>query len=176
MDRRSVLKGLAIAGVGLAALSGSATAQKKKKKEGGINPGQIVGHWSLVANENVKEDGSRTQAFGSNPSGVAIFAANKRFSVSIVNPDLPKFASNNRDTGSDDENKSVVRGSLTYFGTYSLAADGTLSFEIEGSSFPNWTHVNQTRMVTVLTATDLKWTNPVASIGGIAQVSWKRAK
>jgi Lipocalin-like domain len=176
MDRRSVLKGLAIAGVGLAALPGSATAQKKKKKEGQINPRQIVGQWSLVSNENVKADGTRTQIFGANPSGVAIFAPNKRFSVSLVNPNLPKFASNNRDTGSEDENKSVVRGSLTYFGTYSLAPDGTLSIEIEGSSFPNWNHVNQTRMVTALTATELKWTNPVASIGGTAEVAWKRVK
>src|ERR1700739_1588458 len=107
MDRRSVLKGLAIAGVGLAALSGSATAQKKKKKEGQINPRQIVGQWSLVSNENVKADGTRTPIFGANPSGVAIVAPNKRFYVSLRNPNLPKFASNNRDTGSEDENKSV---------------------------------------------------------------------
>src|SRR5262249_52921942 len=36
-----------------------------------------------------------------------------------VRSDLPKFASNNRDMGTPEENKAVVQGSITYFGTYS---------------------------------------------------------
>jgi len=50
MDRRSILKGFAMAGVGLAMLSGGAEAQKKRKKkeENGVNPKLISGHWSLV--------------------------------------------------------------------------------------------------------------------------------
>jgi len=175
MDRRCILKGFATAGVGLAMLSGGAEAQRKRKnkEEGGINPKLITGHWSLVSAETVRSDGSHGQPFGPNPAGVAVFAPNRRFSISVVNPDMPKFASNNQDTGTDEENKAVARGSITYFGTYRLARDGTLSLEIEGSSFPNWNKVDQMRMVTSLTANELKWTAS-GDRGGTAELVWKK--
>ena len=175
MDRRSILKGFAMAGVGLAMLSGGAEAQRKgkKKEEGGVNPKLITGHWSLVSAETVRADGTHAQPFGPNPAGVAVFAPNRRFSISVVNPDMPKFASNNQDAGTDDENRAVARGSITYFGTYRLASDGTLSLEIEGSSFPNWNKVDQMRMVTSLTANELKWT-ATGDRGGTAELAWKK--
>jgi hypothetical protein len=174
MDRRSILKGFAMAGVGLAMLSGGAEAQKKRKKDANqLNPKLISGHWSLVSAETVRADGTRAQPFGPNPTGVAVFAPNHRFSVSVVNPDLPKFASNNQDAGSDEENKAVARGSITYFGTYRLDRDGTLSLEIEGSSFPNWNKVDQMRMITALTANELKWT-ATGGAGATAELVWKK--
>jgi hypothetical protein len=175
MDRRSILKGFAMAGVGLAMLSGGAEAQRKrnKKEASALNPKLISGHWSLVSAETVRPDGTHAQPFGSNPAGVAVFAPNGRFSVSVVNPDMPKFASNNQDTGTDEENKAVARGSITYFGTYRLARDGILSLGIEGSSFPNWSKVDQMRMVTSLTANELKWT-ATGDRGGTAELVWKK--
>src|SRR5580704_16342519 len=107
MGRRSILSILAVAALGLAVLAGGAAAQGKK-----VKPKQLVGHWSLVSVDNVHADGSRVQAFGPNPKGSAVFEPNHRFSVALVNSDLPKFASNNRDTGSMDENKAVVQGSI----------------------------------------------------------------
>jgi len=179
MDRRSVLQGFAMGAVSLAMASGGAQAQrgKKKEKQGNqLNPKQIAGHWSLVSIDSLKADGSRAPAFGSNPSGVAIFEPNKRFSVSVVNPDVPKFAGNDRMGGTDAENKAAMQGSFFYFGTYQLARDGTLSLEVEGSSFPNWNRVAQKRMVTSLTPTELKWTTPTGSTGGADEVAWKRNK
>jgi Lipocalin-like domain len=171
MDRRSILNIFAMAALGVALLAGNAMSQGKK-----VNTKQLIGHWMLVSVDNVRPDGSRVQGFGPNPKGVAVFEPNGRFSVSLVNPDLPKFTSNNRDTGNADENKAVVQGSIFYFGTYSIGADGTLALEIEGSSFPNWIHVNQKRMITSLTASEVKWTNPAASVGGTAELAWKRVK
>ena len=43
------------------------------------------------------------------------------FSVIITRFDLPKFASNNRETGTAEENKAIVQGSLACFGTYSVS-------------------------------------------------------
>jgi hypothetical protein len=174
MDRRSILQAFAMGAVSLAMLTGGAQAQRKKKEANRLSPRQLAGHWSLVSADIVREDGTRTQPFGPNPTGVAIFEPNRRFSVSLVNPDLPKFASNSQDAGSDEENKAVVRGSIAYFGTYQLAPDGTLSLEIEGSSFPNWNRVAQKRMVTSLTASEVKWTAPAGPNGGIAELVWKR--
>ena len=44
--------------------------------------------------------------------------ANGRFSITVVRSDLPKFASNNRMSGTRDENTAIVQGGITYFGTY----------------------------------------------------------
>ncbi len=171
MGRGSIVSFFAMAALGLALLAGSAAAQGKK-----INTKQLIGHWTLVSVDNVRPDGSRVQGFGPNPKGVAVFEPNHRFSISLVNSDLPKFTSNNRDTGTVDENKAVVQGSIFYFGTYSVGADGTVALEIEGSSFPNWIHVNQKRIITSLTASEVKWTNPAASVGGTAELAWRRVK
>ena len=41
---------------------------------------------------------------------------------------LPRFASANRMSGTAEENKAVVRGSIAYFGTYAIdEAKGTIS-------------------------------------------------
>src|SRR5436190_22933846 len=106
MNRRNVLSVVAVAGFGIVLFAGNAMSQGKK-----INTKQLVGHWTLVSVDNVRADGTRVQAFGSNPRGVAIFEPNHRFSISLVNPDLPKFTSNSRDTGTAEENKAVVQGS-----------------------------------------------------------------
>jgi Lipocalin-like domain len=83
-----------------------------------------------------------------------------------VNSDLPKFASDNCDKGTADENKAVVVGSLFYFGTYSVSADGTLATHIEASSFPNSMGTDKKRIITALSATAVTWINPAASAGG----------
>jgi hypothetical protein len=154
--------------LGLAPLSDPAIAQQTTK----INKAQLIGSWTLVSNTATRPGGT----FGPN-DGVAIFEANGRFSLQLVRSDLPKFASNNRDTGTPDENKAVVQGSITYFGTYSVnEADGTMMFHIERCSFPNWNGTDQKRLIVSLTAEELKYTNPAASVGGTAELAWKRVK
>ncbi len=59
------------------------------------------------------------------------------FLYSWCAPTSPNSRSNNRDMGTPEENKAVVQGSITYFGTYSVdEADGTLTLHIERCSFP----------------------------------------
>ena len=160
---------LALLCLGVALPAGDAVAQQPAK----INKAQLVGTWMLVSNTG-SNPGVRT--FSAN-DGVAIFEANGRFSVQLVRSDLPKFTSNNRDTGTADENKTIVQGSITYFGTYSVTeADSTVTLHVERSSFPNWNATDQKRVVTLLTAQELKYTNPAASVGGGAELVWKRVK
>jgi hypothetical protein len=90
---------------------------------------------------------------------------------------VPKFASNNRNTGTADEIKAAAQGNIAYFGTYSVnEADGTLTFHITRCSYPNWKGTDQPRLITSLTAQELKYTNPSASVGGTAELVWKRVK
>ena len=168
MNRRSVL-GTAVTVLASYLLGDAADAATKAK----VSKKQLIGNWILVSNTNTA---AISRPFGAN-DGYATFAADGRFSITLLRSDLPKFASNNRDTGTADENKAIVQGTNAYFGTYSLnEADGTLTLHIERASFPNWDGTDQQRLITSLTATELKYTNPAASVGGTAELGWKRVK
>jgi hypothetical protein len=138
---------------------------------------QLVGSWTTVAIDNVLEDGSRVQSYGANPDGMLMLDADGQFSLILIRSNLPKFASNNRDRGTAEENQAVMQGSLANYGTYSVnEADRILVLRIEGSSFPNWKGTEQRRLISSVSQTELKWRNPVASNGGTAQIVLQRTK
>ena len=134
----------------------------------------LVGTWTLVSTDTVRADGSRTPTFGDNPKGIIVFTSDGHFIYLYSRGDLPKFASNNRSTGSPEENKAVVQGSIATFGTYSVAGSD-LMIKIEHSTFPNWLGATQPRTITV-TGDEMKWSNPAGSGGGVVELILKRAK
>ena len=71
---------------------------------------QLIGHWTVVSVKN-EQDGKTTEPFGPNPKGLFIFDRSGRYAFLMFRSDLPKFASNNRDKGTPEENKAVVVGS-----------------------------------------------------------------
>ena len=148
---------------------GDALGQQKTLKE------QVVGTWTYVSVDTVRPDGSREQMYGPNPKGLVIFDSTGRYALVNARADLAKFASNNRTQGTAEENKAVVQGSIAHFGRYTVnEADRTITFYIEGSTFPNWSGIEQKRPFTV-SGDELKWTTP-ASGGGLGEVVLKRAK
>jgi len=139
----------------------------------GVTAKQLVGTWKSVSVTN-ERDGKKVDAFGPNPQGITVFTRNGRFVRVETRSDLPKFASNNRNTGTPNENLAVMQGSIAYFGTYSCnAAEKSCTYHIEGSTFPNWVGADQKRVLT-LTGDELRETNPAASTGGNAVLVWKR--
>src|SRR5205823_6428282 len=98
-----------------------------------------------------------------------------RFMLTIIGADLPKFTSNNRATGTAEENKAVVSKSIAFFGSYSLA-DKTLTLKIETATFPNWNGAEQKRNLVTVSKDELKYITPSASGGGVGTVTWKRAQ
>jgi hypothetical protein len=135
----------------------------------------LAGTWTLVSNVN-EQGGNKTDTFGPNPKGILTVDANGRYVLAIARADLPKVASNNRTTATPEENKAIVQGSITHFGTLAVnAADKTITFKIETSTFPNSDGTEQKRPFTV-TGDELTLTVPVASGGGTATAVWKRAK
>jgi hypothetical protein len=155
--------------LGLTLLPGSAISQQKPLKD------QIVGTWTLVY-AWVERDGQKTQPLGANPLGYIMFDSSGNFSYNFMRSDLPKFASNNRETGTPEENKAVVIGNISAFGVYTINPDDTsVNLRIVGSSFPNWNGTVQRRLIEI-SGDQLKYTNPVASIGGIAPSLYMRAK
>lgn len=133
----------------------------------------LVGAWTLVSSDTVRPGGSKIPTFGDNPKGIIIFTSDGRFIYLLSRGDLPKFASNNRNTGTPDENKAVVQGSIATFGTYSVAGPD-LMIKIEHSTFPNWIGVDQKRTIAI-TGDELKWTNAAGAGGGVVELVLKRA-
>jgi Lipocalin-like domain len=137
---------------------GNAVAQSAK---------DLVGTWTPVS----------VEAFGPNPKGSLTFDANGRFSLQLLRSSLPKVAANKRDMGTPEENKAIVGGTISYYGTYKMSAKDLL-LHVEASSFPNWTGTDQKRTNVALTGDELRYTNPAPSVGSgtPAVLVWKRAK
>ena len=166
MNRRTTLALSTIALLCLGvALPGAGVAQTAK---------DVVGNWTLVSADTAFPDGKREPTFGANPKGLLIFTGDGRFIYLFSRVDLPKFASNIRATGTPEENKAVVQGSIATFGTYSVA-DKTLAIKVENSTFPNWLGTDQKRTI-MIAGDELKWTNPAASAGGVAELVFRRAR
>jgi hypothetical protein len=70
-----------------------------------------------------------------------------------------------------------VEGSIAYYGTYTACdADKTITLHIERSNFPNLNGTDGKRIVTAISANEMKWTNPGRFGGGIINCTNKRAK
>lgn len=121
----------------------------------------LVGTWQVVSIANTAADGTISHPYG-------------RFVLMLLDPDVPKFASNNRARGTAEENAAAVRGSLAYFGTYSLAAK-IAKLKLEGSTYPNWTGTFLTFSIRSITPDTLTW-SVAAAIGGETQTEWRRLK
>ena len=171
------MKGLNVIGLsgltalGLALLSGAVFSQQKSLKD------QLVGSWTLVSASQMTKAGIKSDRWGPNPKGRAIFEADGRYSFMIFRSDVPKFASNNMNDVTPEESKIAIQGMTANFGTWSIdEATKTLVTNIEAASSPNLTGGSQKRIIASLTADELKYTNPASQIGTIDDVVWKRSK
>src|SRR2546428_6355187 len=151
--------------------AGDAGGQEIKEKTVEV---QIFGVWAVVSVVNDAED-KKAEPYGANPKGQFIFTADGYFSINIIRPDRPKFVSNNRTTGTPEENKAAVQGSNSSFGTYEISSDGSITLHIVGSTFLNWDATKQKRLAAIK-GDEITWANPTPSIGGNTVTTLQRAK
>ena len=150
----------------LVSAASNASAETLKQK--------IVGTWTVVSVVNDNK-GNKTETFGPHPIGYFIFDRTGHVAVQIMKSDIPKFASNNKNTGTDAENKAVVQGSIANLGTYKVdEKDHSASMHYIGSSYPNWNETDQKRSIAI-TGDQMSWTDQNA-IWGNGVVMLKRAK
>lgn len=147
----------------------SADAQARSESD-------LVGTWTLVSSIT-ERSGSRTEQFGPGAKGMLSFDGRGQFMLTIIGPDLPRFASNNRADGTPEENKAVIGRSIAMIGTYVVDPDAkTLTFKVETATFPNWNATEQRRNLVAVSREELKYVTPTASSGGIGTVTWKRVQ
>lgn len=172
MIHGSIFKFSISAMLGAVIFSSGAIAQQRTLKQ------QLVGTWSFVRTEARQPGKPMIFPFGENPKGVNIFTEDGHFVQIQIADGISKFASNSRVTGTAEENKAVVEGSLALFGTYTVDEAGKmLIYKVESSTFPNWIGLEQKRPIDSVTADELRHSNLAGSIAGATTVNiWKRAK
>jgi len=171
MNRRSIFSLIAIAALGLVLPPTGAVSQQKTLKE------QLVGAWTLVSIIATDKAGAKSDRRGPNPKGLLIFEANGRYSLLTSQASIPKFAINNVNQGTAEEYKAVVTGMIANIGTWSVdETTKTITTNIEAGSFPNLNGNTQTRVISSLTADELRYTNGASAVGTVDEAVWRRAK
>jgi hypothetical protein len=147
-----------------------ASAQKKETKR--------TGTYALVAVDNILADGSRVHLYGDAPQGLLIFDGQGNYALQIFSQGRQKFAANDKSKGTDEENRAAVKGSNAHFGTYTIDdANGTITFNIQHASFPNWEGTQQKRPFTLI-GNVFKYTVPAPTTGGAVtgEVVWRKVE
>jgi hypothetical protein len=195
MTLRSLVSISAITGLGLILLTAGHAQQQGQEKEKGQGKGKgpqqaqqapappksmkeaLVGAWRLLIIDAVNPDKTQTPLLGPNPAGILIFTADGQYSSQIVRTNnRVKFASNDREKGTPQEQKAAIEQIVTHFGTWSVdEGSKTLTFRIEASSFPNWDGTIQKRTITALNPNDvLTYTSTTPATGTLPiMLAWK---
>jgi hypothetical protein len=171
MTKRSALALCVIALISSLAFPNRGVAQGKSLKD------QLVGTWIYVSSTAKRDDGSNVPR----PSlqGAVTYNADGRFHFILTRTDAPKYASGDIARPSPDEAMAIASGgSVAYTGTYTVdEGTKTIHVNIEASTFPNLVGApHQRRIVTSITADEMKFTNPRTLAGLTLEIVWKRAK
>jgi hypothetical protein len=167
MNRRAAMVIGAVTLLGLAASATSVRSQQESLQA------RLVGTWVYVSSTAKLSDGS--PLWGAGPKSLFIITPNGRFSWQVFRSDRPKFASNNRLDATEAELRANNRGSLAYFGTYTVNEGGMkITFRTEAGTFPNAEGEVITRIITKLTADELVYTNPATTLGARVEAVWRR--
>jgi hypothetical protein len=171
MNRHSIIALPVILLVALMMASGGAVSQQTSLRE------QLVGAWTLVSIISTDKQGLKSERRGPNPKGLLIFDASGRYSILTARSDIANFKINNVDQGTPEENKAVLTGMIANIGTWSVdEVSKMITTHVEAGSFPNLNGNTQKRVISALTADELRYVNGASATGTIDEAIWRRAK
>jgi len=170
MNKKYVLVLFSVALVTTLAFPKIGFAQGKSLKD------QVIGTWVYVSSTGKRDDGSAVPR----PSlqGAVTYTADGRFHFITTRTDTPKVASSDPSKPTPEEAMSIASGSVAYTGTYTVdEATKTINANIETSTFANLVGApNQRRIISSITADEMKFTNPRTPAGVTLEFVFKRAK
>jgi hypothetical protein len=107
---------------------------------------KLVGSWKLASFHSQDALGHAAYPFGKNASGRLIYEAGGRMAVQLMDPDRPRFSTDDPLATSEAEVRSAFGGYTAYYGTYSVDLDNqTITHHIEAALLPNWVETDQKR-------------------------------
>ena len=170
MKRASIVGTFSIAMMAWVLMSQTVMSQQKSLKQ------QLIGTWIYVSSTAKRDDGSNVPR--PSAQGAVTYTADGRFHFITTRTDAPKYASGDLARPSPDEAMAIASGSIAYTGTYTVdEGTKTIHVNIETSTFPNLVGApNQRRIVTSITADEMKFTNPRTPAGLTLEIVWKREK
>ena len=135
---------------------------------------RLAGTWSLVSIVATQGD-KRIDLFGPEPRGQMILSPDGYFSTLTTAASLPDFASNNRMQGTPEEYAAIGKGANAHYGIYSVdEAGGTISFNVDVSTFPNWEGQVHARAFS-LDGDKLSYVNPASTVqASSVEVVWRK--
>ena len=143
-----------------------------------MNKEKLIGTWKLVSANYRRPNGETIDYLGASPRGTVMYDVNGNMSIHLMRLERPRFANDDRMSGTPAEAKAALDGYLGYFGTYSVNEEKqTVTHHIEGATFPNWVGVDQTRSFEIV-GDRLTLRTPTLLIAGgpaMGELVWKRA-
>lgn len=138
---------------------------------------QLVGAWRMLS-ATIDPGGKNIAAYGENPNGLLVFTPDMHFVEVLTDADVPRFASNTRGEGTDDENRVAMSRSIGFFGAYTVDEKGAFSGNrVEGATFPNWVGSVRTRDELSLVVAGDRMTETFRRPEGTnIRIEWRRVK
>lgn len=151
-------------------MSSSAFAQVMGKN-------QVAGTWRMMS-ATIDPGGKNIPAYGEKPNGLLVFTPDMHFVEVLTDANVPRFASNARGEGTDDENRMAMARSIGFFGTYTVDDNGQFSGNrVEGATFPNWVGSVRTRDDLTLVVDGDRMTEKFRRPEGTEiRIEWQRVK
>jgi hypothetical protein len=139
---------------------------------------KLLGVWKLVSYEFRLADGIMIRPMGQGVQGMLIYDANGFMSLHVIDPERPKFTTEDWMSGTAEEAKSALDGCMAYYGTFEVnERKRSVVHHIEGSSFPNWSGIDREQFVEFKDDRLILLTLPMTMSGEqlVGQLIWKRA-
>lgn len=134
----------------------------------------IEGTWALAFADVQHPDGSRAHDYGDAPMGRLQIDHAGHYSLFIFDRSRPRFAAKDKSAGTPDDFRAASLGTSSHFGTVEIDPEKrTLTFHIEGATFPNWEGTTQVRSYE-LSGDMLSYKVPPRPNGDVPLTAWKR--
>jgi len=99
----------------------------------------FAGTWELVSSEMRTSSGEIHYPLGKNCQGRLMFDREGNFSAQLMQPERPKFASDDILRGTDAEIRTAYQGYVGFWSRIEVdEANKKFTYNVEGSLFPNW--------------------------------------